>query len=94
MSSCTSTTYVQGGLGPAHVCSLVGGSDSESPRGSKLVDYVGTPVECLSLLRPKILSDPILPQEFPSCLTVGICICLSQLLGGTSQRTACSCLQA
>jgi hypothetical protein len=26
-------TYVQGGLGPAHVCSLVGCSDSESPVG-------------------------------------------------------------
>ena len=27
-SSCTSATYEQGALGPPHVCSLVGGSDS------------------------------------------------------------------
>ena len=32
-SSCTFATYEWGGLGPAHVCSLVGGSDSESPVG-------------------------------------------------------------
>ena len=27
----TSVTYVQGGLGPAHICSLVGGSVSGAP---------------------------------------------------------------
>jgi hypothetical protein len=27
-----SVTYVQGGLGPASGCSLVGGSDSENPK--------------------------------------------------------------
>jgi hypothetical protein len=31
-SSYTSATYEQGGLGPAYVCSLVHGSDSESPK--------------------------------------------------------------
>jgi hypothetical protein len=30
--SCTSVTYVWGGLGPAHVCSLIGSSVSENPR--------------------------------------------------------------
>jgi hypothetical protein len=36
------------GLGPAHVCSLVGGSVSESPLRYELVDSVGLPVEFLS----------------------------------------------
>ena len=31
--SCMSATYVQGGLGPAHVCPLVGGSDPKSSNG-------------------------------------------------------------
>jgi hypothetical protein len=30
--SCTSAMYVWAGLGPAHVCSLIDGSDSESPK--------------------------------------------------------------
>ena len=33
-----------GGIGPAHAHILVGGSDSESPQWSKLVDTVGLPV--------------------------------------------------
>jgi hypothetical protein len=41
----------------------------------------------------------IFPQGFPTsvqCFSVGVCICLSQLLGGASQRAAMlgSCLQA
>jgi hypothetical protein len=32
--SCMSATYVHRGLGPAHLCSLVDSSDSESPKGS------------------------------------------------------------
>jgi hypothetical protein len=37
-----------GCLGLAHVCSLVDGSVSESPQGSRLIDSVGHPVEFLS----------------------------------------------
>ena len=57
---CASATYDHGGLGSAHVCSLVGGSDSESLRVSRLVDSVDPPVEFLSTLGPTIL-PPILP---------------------------------
>ena len=44
-------TYVWGDLGPDHVCSLVGISVSESPKGGS----VGLPVEFLSPLSPAIL---------------------------------------
>ena len=44
-----------GGLGPAGVCSLVGGSVSGSSHGSWLVDTVGLPVELPSLRGPSIL---------------------------------------
>ena len=84
----------EGGLGPDHAHFLVESSVSGNPQGSRLVDYVGLPVEFLSLSGPAIL-PPTLPSEFPiHCLTVGICIYLNQLLGGASQKTACSCLQA
>jgi len=49
-----------GSLGLAHVCSLVGGSVSERPQGSRLVDSVGLPVPFLSPLGPSIL-PPTLP---------------------------------
>ena len=37
---CTSATYVRGGLSPACVCSLVGSSDSESPKGPGLLVFL------------------------------------------------------
>jgi hypothetical protein len=42
------------GLGPAHVCSLVGGSVSRSPQGSRLID---DSLEFLSSPGPLILSQ-------------------------------------
>jgi hypothetical protein len=54
--SCISATYVQGGLGPARVCSLVGGLDFQSPKGLGLIDPIGLPVKFLS---------PSDPQSFP-----------------------------
>lgn len=39
--------YEQGGLSPDHIGSLIGGSVSESPRGSLSVDTVGLPIEFL-----------------------------------------------
>ena len=74
-------TYT-GGLSPVHVCFLVGSSVSKSSQGSRLVDYVGLPVEFLSSSGPSILapSTSIVPQ----CLAV--VICFSQLLGRASQR--------
>ena len=46
---CTFAPYSCGGrMGPAHVCSFVGGSVSGSPQGSRLVDSGGLPVESLS----------------------------------------------
>jgi hypothetical protein len=47
------------GLGPAHACSLVGGSVSGSRRGSRLGDSVGLLVESLSPL-----GHSIFPQLF------------------------------
>lgn len=43
-----------GGLGPAHVCSLV---DSGSPQGSRVVDSVGLPVESLFSSGPQSFSS-------------------------------------
>ena len=42
-------------LGLAYICSLADGSVSESPQGSRLVDYFGLLVEPLSPLGPLIL---------------------------------------
>jgi hypothetical protein len=42
----------RGCLGPALVCSLVGGSVSESPQESRLVDSVGLLMEFLSTPSP------------------------------------------
>ena len=44
-----------GDLGSSHVCSLVGGSVSESPQSPRLVDSVGLPVKFLSHLGSSIL---------------------------------------
>ena len=60
-SSCSSTTYVHGGVGPACICFLVGGSFSGSIQGCKLLDAAGLPVEFLS--PPSGLST--LPQRTP-----------------------------
>ena len=49
-------------VGPAHVCSLVGGSVSESPQGSSFVDSVGRYLESLPSLGPSILPTT-LPQD-------------------------------
>jgi hypothetical protein len=88
-----------GGLGPACAGSLVGGSVSERPQGSRLVDALGLTVGSLSPPGPSVL-PPTLPSiRLPElCLMFGcgLCICFSQLLGGASQRTVMlvSCLQA
>jgi hypothetical protein len=52
-------------LGPALEHSLVGGSVSGIPQGSKIVDSVGLFVEPLSLPGSSVL-PPTLPQDFPS----------------------------
>jgi hypothetical protein len=44
-----------GGLGPTHACSLFSGSVSVNPQGSRLVDFVGLPVEFLFPLGPSVL---------------------------------------
>ena len=73
---------MQGGLGPAHVWSLVGGSVPGSPQVYRLVDSVGLLVE--SLLPPGSSNlPPILPQDFLSSmyyLAVCLCIYFGQLL--------------
>jgi hypothetical protein len=48
--SCPSAMYVQGGPGPARVCSLVFVFSLREPQGSRLVDSVGLPVKILSSL--------------------------------------------
>jgi hypothetical protein len=50
------------GLGPDHACSLVGGSVSGSPQGSRLVNSVGLLIESLSPLGSSIV-PPSLPQD-------------------------------
>jgi hypothetical protein len=49
-----------GALGPDHVCSLIGGSVSDSSQESRLVDSVGLPVGILSPPWPSILPPPLL----------------------------------
>jgi hypothetical protein len=44
-----------GDLFPAHICSLLGGSDAGSSQRSRLVDSAGLPGEFLSPLGPAIL---------------------------------------
>ena len=57
---------------------------------------------CWSPCRVSILSRACNPSSYSSIkespssihsLAVGFCICLSQLVGGASQRSTCSCLQ-
>ena len=50
------------GVGPAHVCSLVGVSVSGSPQRSRLVDSVGLLVESRSSSGPSII-PPTPPQD-------------------------------
>jgi hypothetical protein len=75
-----------GVLGPAHVCSLVGGSVSRRAQGSSLVDSVCHLVESLTPLGLPVLPTT-LPQDSPRsvyCLAMGFCICFSQLVTGAS----------
>ena len=58
--SSISTTYMVGASIPACVCSLVGGSISESLLGSGLVDSEGLLIDFLFLQRPSILSPTLL----------------------------------
>ena len=86
--SCTSSTYMQGGLGPALVCSLVGGSVSDSPKDlGQLILMVFLqsfyPFRGCSPFLYLFKGDPNLHQMF----SVALCICLSQLLGEASKRT-------
>lgn len=46
-----------GSLGPALVCLLVGGSVSDSPKESVLVESVGLSVESLALQGSSVLSS-------------------------------------
>ena len=71
-----------------YAISLVGGSVSESPQGSRLDDTVGLRVE---FLFPSVLSIlPLtLPYDSPSsiqCLAVGLFICFHQLLDEASRE--------
>jgi hypothetical protein len=61
-----SICYIGAGcLGPAHVCSLVGGPVSGSPQGPSLVESVSPSVESAYSLCFLIL-PPAPPQEFLS----------------------------
>ena len=62
-----SATYVPGGIVPACICSLVGGSDSENSQGFRFDDSVGLPVEFPSTSRPLILphSTSIIVPDLP-----------------------------
>jgi hypothetical protein len=44
-----------GGIGPAHVCSLLGGSVCGNPQGYRLVDSVGLLIESLFPLCSSVL---------------------------------------
>jgi hypothetical protein len=66
-----------GNLGPAPMCSLVGGPGSVSPHGPRLVDSLDLFVVSLT------------PQTLISvwCLTVILCMCLYLLLSEAFQET-------
>jgi hypothetical protein len=63
------------GLGPACVCSLVGGSVSERPHESRLEDSVGLLEKFLSPQGSSIL-PPTLPKDSPSSVQYFVCISL------------------
>lgn len=76
-----------GGLGPPHVCCLVGGSISVSPHRPRLVDCrssCGIPVPSGSL-NPSPHSSTRF-SELCLMFDVGFCICFHQLLSKASQR--------
>ena len=77
------------GLIPSCVCSLVGGSVSESLHVSRLVDTDGLFMDFLFIGRPLILSKTLLKDTLCSvqCQAVGLCICFTQVLDGHSQST-------
>ena len=56
-----------GGLGPAYFHSLIGGSVSGSPQGSRLVDSDGLSIESLTSSGPPV-HPPTLPQDSPSSI--------------------------
>lgn len=93
----TCLLHICRGLLPAPVCSLIGGSVSESSQGYLTVGFLWgfLPIQGLQFPPP----PPSLLYMFPTsiqCLTVGICICFSQLLGRAFPRTVMlgSCQQA
>ena len=51
-------------LGPNHVYSLVGGSDSKSPQGTTLVDSAGLPLGFASPPIPSILLSTFLSVNY------------------------------
>jgi hypothetical protein len=61
-----------GVLGQTHVCSLVGGSVSRSPQGSRLFDSVGLFVEC-----PCPLASSALPRTLPQDSLSNVCLWVS-----------------
>jgi hypothetical protein len=63
-----------GGVGPAYVYSLVGGSVSGSPQGSRFVDSVGLPAESLF---PQVLQS--FPQLFHKISQAQYNVCLGFL---------------
>jgi len=87
-----------GGLGPATVCSLVGGLVSGSPHGHKLVASVGLLVVSLTPLDSRNLSPYPFPKSLRALLHIWlrVSICFHRLLDEASQKTVMlvSCLQA
>jgi hypothetical protein len=80
--------YVPGSLKPACACSLVSFSVSGSSKGSRLVETIVLPVEFLSPSGSSIFPSTLPQGSLTSaqCLSVGVWICLSQLLDRASQR--------
>jgi hypothetical protein len=85
------------GLGPAHACSLISGSVSESLQGSRLVDSVGLSVEFYPLLghNPSSYSSIRVPK-LHLLFGCGSLHLFPMAAGRVFQRTVmpCSCLQA
>jgi hypothetical protein len=75
-------------LGQTCACSLVGGSVSGSPYGSRLVNSVGFLLVSSGSFNH--FSPHPLPPDSPSsiqCLALGLCICFHQLLDEASLMT-------
>jgi hypothetical protein len=78
-----------GGLGPAHVCSLVGSSVSESSQRSRLVDTVGPPVGFSFPSGPSVLpsNSSIRVPDFSPMFGCGYLQLFQSAAGRASRRT-------